>query len=171
MAAWSDWKYYRIPNRLIIFGIVSGIMSLDFQAADLEAGSKIPWLLLALSGFLVRGVAVLVLGIFLHSLGMIGAADLKLVALLAAWLGFSETIKILCVGFILGAVWSLQKMLRYGSAFQRFLYLSAYIRQILSNKKIEKYYDPVRDGTECVIPLGTCFCMATVLVFLEKWIF
>ena len=41
-------------------------------------------------------------GIFLHSLGMIGAADLKLVALLAAWLGFSETIKILCVGFILG---------------------------------------------------------------------
>ena len=92
-------------------------------------------------------------------------------ALLAAWLGFSETIKILCVGFILGAVWSLQKMLRYGSAFQRFLYLSAYIRQILSNKKIEKYYDPVRDGTECVIPLGTCFCMATVLVFLEKWIF
>ena len=141
MAAWSDWKYYRIPNRLIIFGIVSGIMSLVFQAADLEAGSKIPWLLLALSGFLVRGVAVLVLGIFLHSLG------------------------------ILGAVWSLQKMLRYGSAFQRFLYLSAYIRQILSNKKIEKYYDPVRDGTECVIPLGTCFCMATVLVFLEKWIF
>ena len=117
----------------------------------MEAGSKIPWLLLALSGFLVRGVAVLVLGIFLHSLGMIGAADLKLVALLAAWLGFSETIKILCVGFILGAVWSLQKMLRYGSAFQRFLYLSAYIRQILSNKKIEKYYDPVRDGTECVI--------------------
>ena len=116
MAAWSDWKYYRIPNRLIIFGIVSGIMSLVFQAADLEAGSKIPWLLLALSGFLVRGVAVLVLGIFLHSLGMIGAADLKLVALLAAWLGFSETIKILCVGFILGAVWSLQKMLRYGSA-------------------------------------------------------
>ena len=171
MAAWSDWKYYRIPNRLIIFGIVSGIMSLVFQAADLEAGSKIPWLLLALSGFLVRGVAVLVLGIFLHSLGMIGAADLKLVALLAAWLGFSETIKILCVGFILGAVWSLQKMLRYGSAFQRFLYLSAYIRQILSNKKIEKYYDPVPDGTECVIPLGTCFCMATVLVFLEKWIF
>lgn len=121
LAAWSDWKYYRIPNRLIIFGIVSGIMSLVFQAADLEAGSKIPWLLLALSGFLVRGVAVLVLGIFLHSLGMIGAADLKLVALLAAWLGFSETIKILCVGFILGAVWSLQKMLRYGSAFQRFL--------------------------------------------------
>ena len=87
MAAWSDWTYYRIPNRLIIFGIVSGIMSLVFQAADLEAGSKIPWLLLALSGFLVRGVAVLVLGIFLHSLGMIGAADLKLVALLAAWLG------------------------------------------------------------------------------------
>ena len=35
-------------------------------------------------------------------------------------------------------------------------------------KKIEKYYDPVRDGTECVIPLGTCFCMATVLVFLGK---
>ena len=35
-------------------------------------------------------------------------------------------------------------------------------------KKLEKYYDPVRDGTECVIPLGTCFCMATVLVFLEK---
>ena len=31
LAAWSDWKYYRIPNRLIIFGIVSGIMSLGFS--------------------------------------------------------------------------------------------------------------------------------------------
>ena len=112
-------------------------MSLVFQAADLEAGSKIPWLLLALSGFLVRGVAVLVLGIFLHSLGMIGAADLKLVALLAAWLGFSEIIKILCVGFILGAVWSLQKKKCCDTAalFNDFFYLSAYIRQILSNKK------------------------------------
>ena len=95
-------------------------MSLVFQAADLEAGSKIPWLLLALSGFLVRGVAVLVLGIFLHSLGMIGAADLKLVALLAAWLGFSETIKILCVGFILGAVWSLQKCCDTAALFNDF---------------------------------------------------
>ncbi len=138
MAAWSDWKYYRIPNRLIIFGIVSGIMSLVFQAADLEAGSKIPWLLLALSGFLVRGVAVLVLGIFLHSLGMIGAADLKLVALLAAWLGFSETIKnFMCRIYLRGCLVP-SKMLRYGSAFQRFLYLSAYIRQILSNKKNRK---------------------------------
>ena len=99
-------------------------MSLVFQAADLEAGSKIPWLLLALSGFLVRGVAVLVLGIFLHSLGMIGAADLKLVALLAAWLGFSETIKILRVGFILGAVWSLQKNV---AIRQRFSTISLFV--------------------------------------------
>ena len=124
MAAWSDWKYYRIPNRLIIFGIVSGIMSLVFQAADLEAGSKIPWLLLALSGFLVRGVLCWFWGYFLHSLGMIGAADLKLVALLAAWLGFSETIKILCVGFILGAVWSLQKSV---AIRQRFSTISLFV--------------------------------------------
>lgn len=60
------------------------------------------------------------LGIFLHSLGMIGAADLKLVALLAAWLGFSETIKILCVGFILGAVWSLQKCCDTAALFNDF---------------------------------------------------
>ena len=67
---------------------------------------------------------MLVLGIFLHSLGMIGAADLKLVALLAAWLGFSETIKILCVGFILGAVWSLQKNV---AIRQRFSTISLFV--------------------------------------------
>ena len=62
LAAWSDWKYYRIPNRLIIFGIVSGIMSLVFQAADLEAGSKIHGCCWHYPALLVRGVAVLVLG-------------------------------------------------------------------------------------------------------------
>lgn len=134
LAAWSDWKYYRIPNRLIIFGIVSGIMSLVFQAADLEAGSKIPWLLLALSGFLVRGVAVLVWGYFTQP-GHDRSRRSEACGASCSLAGlFGNNKNFMCRIYLRGCLVP-SKMLRYGSAFQRFLYLSAYIRQILSNKK------------------------------------
>ena len=67
-------------------------------------------------------------------------------------------------GLLLGAVLSLLKMLQDGSAWERFLYLSAYIRQVFNDKKVEKYYVLSRDGTGCVIPLGACFCAGAILI-------
>ena len=75
-----------------------------------------------------------------------------------------KTGKVFIAGLLLGAVLSLLKMLQDGSAWERFLYLSAYIRQVFNDKKVEKYYVLSRDGTGCVIPLGACFCAGAILI-------
>lgn len=78
-------------------------------------------------------------------------------ALFTAWLGVQDGLKALTIGFMLGAVLALLKMLRQGSMVKRFLYLSAYIRHSFQSRMMEIYYDPSRDGREAVIPLGACF--------------
>ena len=94
----------------------------------------------------------------------VGAGDMKLMAVFAVWLGLEKTGKVFIAGLLLGAVLSLLKMLQDGSAWERFLYLSAYIRQVFNDKKVEKYYVLSRDGTGCVIPLGACFCAGAILI-------
>ena len=166
-AAWSDWRKYRISNKTVVLGLILGIWAVFFQAFSLETGHRIRWLLGNEGFYLLRVIMVIIAGYPLFQAGMTGAGDIKLAALLAGWLGFKQTVIILCTGLFLGAVLALFKMLREGSAFQRFLYLSAYIRQTISCKKLEKYYVPDRDGTKCVIPLGACFCAgALVVIFL-----
>ena len=103
-------------------------------------------------------------GIVLSHFGLVGAGDMKLMAVFAVWLGLEKTGKVFIAGLLLGAVLSLLKMLQDGSAWERFLYLSAYIRQVFNDKKVEKYYVLSRDGTGCVIPLGACFCAGAILI-------
>ena len=165
-AAWSDWRKYRISNKMVFFGLILGIWAVFFQAFSLETGHRIRWLLGNEGFYLLRVIMVIIAGYPLFQAGMTGAGDIKLAALLAGWLGFKQTVIILCTGLFLGAVLALFKMLREGSAFQRFLYLSAYIRKTISCKKLEKYYVPDRDGTKCVIPLGACFCAGALVVIL-----
>ncbi len=167
----SDWKYYRIPNKVIgfeaILGLISLIIQSRFMAAGISEAEKIQWFLAAAAAYMVRAVLVLIPGIFLSHFGLVGAGDMKLAAVFAAWFGPGKTIGILAEGLLLGAILSFFKMLQNGSACYRFLYLSAYIRQVFNCKKMEKYYIPSRDGTECVIPLGTCFCAGAVLALVR----
>ena len=167
----SDWKYYRIPNKVIGFEAILGLISLVIQSgfitAEVSEAEKIQWFLGAAAAYIVRAVLVLAPGLFLSHFGLVGAGDMKLAAVFAAWFGPGKTTEILATGLLFGAILSLLKMLRDGSACYRFLYLSAYIRQVFNCKKMEKYYIPSRDGTGCVIPLGACFCAGAVLVLVR----
>lgn len=167
----SDWKCYRIPNKVIGFETILGIISLvvqsSFIVAEISEVERIQWFLGAAAAYVVRAVLVLVPGVFLSHFGLVGAGDMKLAAVCAAWFGLGKTTEILVTGLLLGAILSFFKMLRDNSACYRFLYLSAYIRQVFNCKKMEKYYIPSRDGTGCVIPLGACFCAGAVLILVR----
>lgn len=130
----------------------------------MAAADKKQWILAVSAAYVFRAVLVLIPGIFLSHFGLVGAGDMKLAAVLSAWFGLVKTGEILILGLLMGAILSLLKMLREGSTCDRFLYLSAYIRQVFNCKKMEKYYIPARDGTGCVIPLGACFCVGAFLV-------
>ena len=120
------------------------------------------------AGFLGRMVLVWGLGFPFFALRMTGAGDIKVMGLIAAYMGMRDGTRAIAAGLCLGAVLALGKMLREGSICQRFLYLTAYIRRLIQSKEIEAYYCPERDGYKCVIPLGACFFAGTLISVLWK---
>ena len=87
---------------------------------------------------------------------MIGAGDVKLMALIAGYLGFGTGIVAILYGFFIGAVLAFLKMLICRNLLQRLNYFFAYIRRLFQTREAVPYYQASRDGKEAVIPLGLC---------------
>ena len=167
--AFMDIRYYRIPNRALEAVAAAGL-AVSAEACVSGAGSVGFWAAAA------EGVVVFIMGLVLAAaagfpfflLRMVGAGDIKFMALVAGCFGLERGFWSVVIGLCLGAVLALGKMLREGSVCQRFLYLTAYIRRLIQSKEIEAYYCPERDGYKCVIPLGACFFAGTLITVLWK---
>ena len=123
---------------------------------------------LAAAGFAARMALVCMIGFPFFVLRMTGAGDIKVMGLIAAFLGIQDGIPAIGAGLCLGAVLALGKMLHQGSIGQRFSYLSAYIRRVIQTRRMEDYYNPQRDGYDPVIPLGACLFAGTLFTVLWK---
>lgn len=173
VAAVWDVREYRIPNGCLAVSLVSGaaaafgVSGAAFGGMAASSAGGLPFSIVVLSGFLIRFLMVVALGLPVYRWGMIGAGDVKMAAVLAAWLGFKDGAAAISAGFAAGAVLALGKMLRQGSTYQRFLYLSAYIRQKIQFGTVGRYYEPDRDGRGPVIPLGACFFAGAAAI--ELW--
>ncbi|WP_408601052.1 A24 family peptidase [Paraburkholderia heleia] len=104
LAASTDIVSRRIPNLLIVAGLVSALVA-QVALRGAVPGSTI-WLAGAATGFalllpfyLLRGMA---------------AGDVKLLTMLGAWLGAAATVDIAVNTFIIGGVWSLGVALMRG---------------------------------------------------------
>lgn len=150
-----DVRHHRVPNWAIGTAAVLGIAG-ACAAAQSWFGTGAP--VFAAIFFVFRFVLVLTAGFPFFLFRMAGAGDIKLMALISGCFGLERGFKSIVIGLCLGAVLALGKMLQCGSAHQRFMYLTAYIRRLIQSKEIEAYYCPNRDGYQCVIPLGACFC-------------
>lgn len=92
IAALIDMEYMYIPNELVIFGILCGII-LNLFAGTYER--------MAL-GFLAGGIPML--AVYLLSRGGMGAGDVKLGAVIGMFLGGEFTLLALFLGFLSGAL-------------------------------------------------------------------
>lgn len=125
VAAWCDVARYRIPNVLIVIGLVVGIL-IRLRLGGLAA------LLPALQGLLV-GIAVL---LPLYLLRGMGAGDVKLMGLVGVFLGPLHVLGVLFATLVVGGVLSLLmamhikklnillanvKQMMVGAAFKLFL--------------------------------------------------
>jgi len=103
-AAWHDIKSHRIPNLLILAGALTGV----FLRAWLEG-----WLgvALAIEGFLVGLVVLLPFYIF----RMLGAGDVKLMAMVGVYLGPWGVLGALLATFLAGGVLAVAVAMQAGA--------------------------------------------------------
>jgi len=96
VAAVWDVREYRIPNGCLAVSLVSGaaaafgVSGAAFGGMAASSAGGLPFSIVVLSGFLIRFLMVVALGFPVYRWGMIGAGDVKMAAVLAAWLGFKD---------------------------------------------------------------------------------
>ncbi len=154
--SYFDVREHRIPNRLVLFGVAGGAFLSGWEAGN----QAVLW---GAMFFLSRFFVVTALFFLLFLFRMIGAGDIKIIALIFGYLGYGNGFAAVAVGFIIGAFWSLVLMTVKGFTFQRFSYFLAYVRSLIQTKKITAYYSSARDGYNAVIPLGFCMFLGTIL--------
>lgn len=159
--AYYDVREHRIPNWWFFTGAAANILLLVLNDREpLGAG-------VFLQAFLsvVLPMAAVILAFFVLFLcRMIGAGDIKMAALICGCLGLKTGMAAVFSGFLLGALWSLLKLLATGSFTKRISYFLAYIRRLIQTKELTYYYVPSRDGYDGVIPLGLCLFLGTLFV-------
>ena len=156
VCAAEDIRSYRVPNKWLFSAAAAAFL---IRCGPVWPAGGAWECLKAAGGFLGRMFLVTAFCFPVYTLGMAGAADVKLMALIAAFMGLERGTEAIMIGLISGAVPALIRMLRQGSVCQRFLYLTAYIGRMIREKKAEMYYNAVRDGRDCVIPLGAFLCL------------
>lgn len=126
LSALSDLKTDRIPNGFILLGITSGILCSILSGRDLSA--------IPTSVFL----AFLLL-YPLFQIGVIGAGDVKLFVMIGCFYKAKDLAYILAGAFVIGAVFSLCKLVVERNGRERFLYFFTYLREIKRSGHLKRY--------------------------------
>lgn len=146
VAGFWDLRIRRIPNWWIGLWYIAGfglfIIGYGWTAAF---------------GYLVRSVATVGIFFLFFLCRMMGAGDIKCMALICGYLGFTSGFRVIGIGMLIGAGWSFAKLLFQKKLWERLSYLFAYFKQMFQEQKIIPYYQPERDGREITIPLACCF--------------
>ena len=128
LAVLEDFKRKKIPNILIVAGIITGIIRIFIRDGAWEIFLYIPGIILPFS-----------LLYPIYKIGGIGAGDIKLLSLLGFYLSFSQLIFSIFTAFLIGAILAIFKMIYYHNFLERFIYLVSYIREISKSGKIHYY--------------------------------
>lgn len=155
-AVW-DKRYHRIPNWWILFGGALGAILLVRERG-----------IISILSFLLAAVIVMALFFPVFIFRMIGAGDIKVMAVICGYLGFSTGGLLIIYGFVLGAFFSAFLLITRGILVQRFSYFFAYFRQVFMTKRIIPYYLADRDGYEPTIHFAMCLCLGWGMDLIQR---
>lgn len=137
IGAFFDWKERKVPNWWVLSGLAAGIF---FRKQY----------------FFLPAIAVILLFFPLFLCRMIGAGDIKAMAVLVGFTGFGCGAVCLMAGFLIGGIFSLCKLLYKRELVRRLAYFGAYIQRLIRTRQIVPYYLPDRDGYGAAVPLTVC---------------
>ena len=132
LAALTDLKTDRIPNGLVVIGIIIGVSGSLWYRFDL--------LQLAVSMSLA-----FVLLYPLFKIGVLGAGDVKIFIMIGSFVEAEEFIAILDSAFVIGAVFSLVKLLVEHNGRERLCYFLSYISDVVRTRKWKIYGEYMRE--------------------------
>lgn len=166
LASLSDLRSFRISNKLIRAGAVTGLaFSILFHGS--------------------RGLAAALLGLApplmllpLLMFSMIGAADIKLLMVTGIFLGPGLCLQSMALTGIFAAVWALARLLREGLCKERFEYLVRYLVRLSilkagrmsGDSAVSDYIEPAQVAAKArwLIPLAPPLCLADLVICLLK---
>lgn len=148
----SDVIISKVKNRIIIFGLASGLF---FQIGILG----------------IKGIGIFILGIglpviilfILFLFRVMGAGDIKLLSVVGGFLGPIAVFKCIIITFFFGAVFAFIKILIKQNLLYRLQYLAKYSAEFRKSKKIKPYYIP-EEGMDFVIHLTIPIFLGVTLV-------
>jgi prepilin peptidase CpaA len=134
ISVYTDILYYKVLNKIVYPGILLGIL-----ISTLFYGWRG-------MGFSLVGI-FLTIGIlfFFYALGFLGAGDVKLFAVVGAFLGFQETFWILLYSFLAGGGIGLILLLIRKNGKERFKKLWIYLKISFYGMKLSQYEGGKRD--------------------------
>lgn len=146
-----DIKYHKIPNKLIILGMVSSCVGRLWEKGFIGLGMSLGCMLIPF---------LLLFPLFV--MRMIGAGDIKLFCMLAFMMTPEQIIYLLFYACLIGGIWAVIKMIRNKSFISRFLYLKNYVARSVMLGEKEKYFskeEGYRDTISFALPIGLSYLL------------
>lgn len=162
--ALSDLKTGKIPNILVLLGVASFAISVFIRGPSFGYGGWETGAVFILFFARILFTAGVLFPLFLFR--MMGAGDIKVMAVTAGYLGMERGFQIIFYGLAAAAAWSLIYMLRKRILLNRIRYFLNYMKNIFRTECILPYYCAcAQDGAGlCLVPFLWCgYCLWLVV--------
>jgi prepilin peptidase CpaA len=170
IACWRDVQSRRIPNTLVVAGLALGLL---FQVAapsgsglfhPTQAGS------LGLASALLGAAVGLGVLMPLYMLRAMGAGDVKLMAMVGAWLGASGVAWAALFTLLAGGVLSVAVMLATRSSRQVFTNLHTMVAPAIMNSSLRSLNCTGAPKTTGRLPYAFAITVGTAAEILRHWL-
>ncbi len=133
-ANWIDWKTYKIPNRLVVALMLTGLM---IQSVTAGPPGAVAWFMGLLPAFLLLPF---------FALRMLGAGDIKLLSALGGLLGIHIAFLLIAFSIVVSGVIGIVVLFVRGSFSARFRVLWQYLKSCLLLRTILPYTSGNKDA-------------------------
>lgn len=155
IAALTDIKYARIPNLLIVIGLVIG---LTYSLAIGGIGAMI--------AAIVQSVIFFLVSYPLYLMKTIGAGDIKLYMMAGCFLDKSHYIRCLIFALCIAGVIAIVKIIRYLECRKRWCYFCGYIKKVIYTGTVDSYDVTMKENPKEGIRLAVPLLLGIVLSIL-----
>ncbi|MCH5249782.1 MAG: prepilin peptidase [Lachnospiraceae bacterium] len=129
-----DFKYDRIYNGWIVFGILLGLSIRILRNGWYDVRSAIAAMLLS---FCILYP--------LYKIGALGAGDVKLIIMVGSFESANQLLRVIVVSFIIGSVFSIGKMILEENFKERMQYLFSYMSDVFHTGQWKLYGENLKD--------------------------